>query len=185
MSAPANTDQGVFGVRNGAMRGLGPAAIVIFLLAITPAAAEHATIDLRVYHYASGTGALKGQASAFVDEEPPAGGVNPRPLLKVKAGEPLVLQFILINTYPHGELKDAQVRFFVAREEKAWQKKLPDLSGEVAAQGMFTVNFKPKSRVGARVAFTLSKPGFYLARVETLNTHSDHEHFSAIEIQAE
>jgi hypothetical protein len=150
-----------------------------------PVSAEHATIDLRVYHYASSDGAIKGQISAYADEEPPVGGVNPRPLLKVKAGDPLVLQFILVNTYPHGRLKDVVVRYFVTREDRVGQKTMPkDLDG-AETQGSFTVNFKVKSRVGARVAFTISRPGLYVVRVETQNTHSDHEHFSAIDLQVE
>ena len=37
----------------------------------------------------------------------------------------------------------------------------------------------------ARVSFTLKEPGVYLLRVQTANTKSDHEHFSAIDLQAE
>ena len=55
----------------------------------------------------------------------------------------------------------------------------------MVTQGKFVVNFRPKSRVGARVAFTVRDPGVYLLRVDTLNTGSDHEHFSAIDLRVE
>jgi hypothetical protein len=47
------------------------------------------------------------------------------------------------------------------------------------------MDFKPKCRVGARVTFKIAKPGLYLIRVQTINTQSDHEHFSAVDLQAE
>jgi hypothetical protein len=150
-----------------------------------PARAEHATIDLRVFHYDPATKTIKGQESAHADEDPPAGGVNPRPLLKVKANESLVLQFFFTNTYPHGNLDNASIRYYVVREEKAGQKKVPDLKKGTVTQGTFKLNFKPNARVGARVAFRITKPGVYLLRVESLNTHSDHEHFAAIDLQVE
>jgi hypothetical protein len=77
------------------------------------------------------------------------------------------------------------VRFFVVREKKAGQKEVPDLHGGVVTQGNFQLDFKPNCRVGARVQFQLAEKGIYLLRVETQNTDSDHEHFSAIDIQAE
>jgi hypothetical protein len=120
-----------------------------------------------------------------MDHDPPEGGSNPRPLLKVKAGDPLVLQFFFTNTYPHKDLKDATIRYFVVREEKANQKPLPDLTKDVVTDGQFTLNFKPQAKVGARVAFTITKPGVYLIRVESVNTQSDHEHFAAIDVQVE
>ena len=100
--------------------------------------------------------------------------------------ELLVPQFILTNAYPHGELKEVIVRFFVVREDKAGQKSLPNLAkGSTVTEGSFKVNLKPKARVGARVAFSIRQPGVYLLRVDTSNTKSDHEHFSAIDIQVE
>ena len=111
--------------------------------------------------------------------------VEERPQLKAKAGETLVLQFILTNTYPHGEKKDVRIRYFVVREAKAKQKAVPDLREGVVIQGRFTLNYKPKCRIGARQTFTIKEPGNYLLRVQTENTDSDHEHFSAIDIVVE
>jgi hypothetical protein len=155
------------------------------LLLATPAApAEHATIDLRVLRLDPASGAEQDEGSARADQEPPAGGHIPRPLFKVKAGDPLVLQFVLTNNYPHGEVKGVTVLYYVVREEKAGQKEVPD-PARATVGGKFTMTFKPKCRVGARVAFTVKEPGLYLVRVETLNTNSDHEHFSAIDLLVE
>lgn len=148
-----------------------------------PARAEHASIDLRVFRLDPETGMSKEEANAFADQEPPPGGVQPRPLFKVKAGEPLALQFYLTNTYPHGEVRDVTVVYFVAREDKPRQKTLPELGKGVVTQGRFLMNFKPKCKVGARVLFRIDDPGVYLLRVQTENTQSDHEHFSAIDIE--
>jgi hypothetical protein len=147
--------------------------------------AEHARIDLKLIHIDPNSGADGDSVSAAADQEPPQGGFNERPILKVKAGEPLALQFVFTNTYPHGVIKDVTVRYYVAPEEKPGRKSKPDLKNGTVTEGQFTMNFKPKCRVGSRVAFALKEPGFYVLRVETLNTDSDHEHFAAIDIQVE
>jgi hypothetical protein len=153
-------------------------ALPLLLVAAIPAVAvaEHAAIKLQVIGPA-------GQQEASADQEPPPGGVNPRPRLTVKSGDPLVLNFILTNVYPHGLLKDVNVRYFVVRTDKFDVKQLPKLTDGVVTQGMATFDFKPKCRVGARLRFRIDEPGIYLVRVETQNTKSDHEHFSAIDLE--
>jgi hypothetical protein len=158
---------------------------VVTLLLPAVAVAEHASIKLRILRIDAETGKVREEAEAAADEEPPAGGINPRPMFKAKANEPLMMQFILTNAYPHGELKDVTVRYFLVRADRAGQKVLPDLKQGTVTQGQFKVNLKPKARVGARVAFTIREPGVYLLRVDTLNTKSDHEHFSAIDVQVD
>jgi hypothetical protein len=162
-------------------------AVALFLIAAVPwsVRAEHANINLRVFRVDPATGLAGDEVTAHADQEPPAGGVQPRPLFKAKAGEPLAFEFILVNTYPHGINKDVSVRYFVVREQAPRQKVLPDLAQGVVTQGKFVLNFRPKSRVGARVAFTVRDAGVYLLRVDTLNTGSDHEHFSAIDLRVE
>jgi hypothetical protein len=160
-------------------------AVLLLSGACTSVRAEHASIDLRVSHREAATGIMKDLANSHADGEPPAAGVNPRPLATVKAKEPLVLQFIYTNTYPHGTIKGARVRYFVVRVDKANQKNVPELTKDVVIQGTFDLNFKPQARVGARVEFTIPTPGIYLLRVQSENTNSDHEHFSAIDLQAE
>ncbi len=161
--------------------------LVAIALAGLPLAAwaEHANIKLHVVRLDAPSGKNVDEAKAVADEEPPAGGINPRPVFKVKLNEPLVLQFILTNVYPHGELKDVTVRYFVVRTDSVGQKKVPTLIKGTVTEGSFNLNLKPKARVGARVAFTIREAGIYLLRVETANTKSDHEHISAIDLQAD
>jgi len=160
--------------------------LAVSLAALPMAAnAEHASINLRVLRIDAESGKTTDEAKAAADEEPPAGGVNPRPVFKAKVNEPLILQFFLTNAYPHGELKNVSVRYFVARQDKLGQKKLPDAQKGTITQGRFVLNLKAKAKVGARVAFTLAEPGVYLLRVETANTKSDHEHFSALDLLVE
>jgi hypothetical protein len=160
--------------------------VALALAGLPPIAwAEHANIKLHVLRLEAKSGKGLDEAKAVADEEPPAGGINPRPVFKVKLNEPLVLQFILTNVYPHGELKDVTVRYFVARTDRVGQKKVPELTKGTVNEGSFNLNLKPKARVGARVAFTIRDAGIYLLRVETVNTKSDHEHISAIDLQAE
>jgi hypothetical protein len=148
------------------------------------ARAEHARIDLQISQLDPSRGEIK-LANASVDQDPPPGGRQARPVAKVKAREPLVLQFMFDNLYPHKVIKDARVHYFVVPVDKIGQKTLPELSQNVVTEGKFTLNFKPNGRVGARVSFTISKPGIYLLRVQSENTDSDHEHFSAIDVQVE
>jgi hypothetical protein len=145
---------------------------------------EHATIALRVFRM-DAAGRPVSEATAAADAEPPAGGVKARALFKAKAGEPLVLQFIYTNTYPHGVAKGVRIRYFVARVDKVRQKEMPALDKEVVSDGEFHLDFKPKGKVGARAAFSIAEPGIYMLRVDSYNTNSDHEHFAAIDLQVE
>src|SRR6516165_10129494 len=165
------------------MRYSWPAGLLTLTLLATTARPDHATIIFAIIRIDPETGKDKDEASTtLVVQEPPGENVDQRTQFKVNAGEPLALQFILTNTYPHGEKPDVRIRYFVVREGKLKQKNLPDLSEGVVTQGRFTLNYKPKCRVGARQLFSIKDPGTYLLRVQTENTDSDHEHFSAIDI---
>ncbi len=156
-------------------------------LGLLPAAAraEHARIDLRVIPLDPETGAEGEAVSAAMDTDPPEGGHNKRPVARVKAGETLAMQYFLTNTYPHGVKKDVTVRYFLVREDKVGQKTVPALGKGTVLDGKFKLNFKPQCRVGLRVLFHIDEPVRYLLRVETVNTDSDHEHFSAIDVVVE
>lgn len=160
-------------------------AILVVVSLEAPLGAEHATIVLKVLRVTPGTEQPSGEISAAADAEPPAGGVKTRGLFKAKVGEPLLLQFIYTNTYPHGVAKDVRIRYFVARTDRVGQKTLPELDRGVVSEGEFYLNFKPKGRVGARAAFTVREAGVYLVRVDSYNTNSDHEHFAAIDLQVD
>ena len=116
-------------------------ALVIALIWMTPARAEHADISLRLQRLDPATGMIKEEVSSHADQAPPPGGLVVRPLLKVKAKEPLVLQFFYTNTYPHGINKDVTVRYFLVREEKIKQKQVPDIAQGCVLQGEFQLNF--------------------------------------------
>lgn len=159
------------------MRPSFPILLVPALLgfAPSPALAEHAKIQLEVQ-------GRRDQVTAYVDQTPPEWGKNPRPVLKVRPKEPVKVQFLLTNVYPHKTLENVVVHFFVVREEKAGQKAIPDLKGEVVLESAFDLDLKPGGKTGQRSTFRIDEPGAYLVRIETRNTQSDHEHFAAIDL---
>ena len=57
----------------------------------------------------------------------PTGARTPGPVVKAKVGEPIKIQWMFTNIYPHKTLENVVVHFFVVREEKVGQKELPDL----------------------------------------------------------
>ena len=152
--------------------------LLFFLSASESASAEHARITLDV-------SSPSGQKTAFVDQTPPASGKNPRAVLKAKVGETVRIQFTMTNVYPHKTLENVVVHFFVAKQEKVGQKDLPDLSGDVVTESAFEMDFKPGAKAGVRNTLKFDSPGVYLIRVESRQTQSDHEHFSAIDLVVE
>jgi hypothetical protein len=159
------------------MQRLRPLIIAAILggTSVPSALAEHAKIQLEV-------AGRRDQVTAYVDQTPPEWGKNPRPVLKVRSDEPVKVQFLLTNVYPHKTLENVVVHFFVVREEKTGQKEIPDLRGEVVLESAFDMDMKPGGKAGQRTTFKINEPGAYLVRVETRNTQSDHEHFAAIDL---
>lgn len=157
-----------------------PLLLAMGLLAAppAPARAEHAKVTLEVE-----SGAKK--ETAHVDQTPPDSGKNPRPVLKVKAGDTIKIQWTLTNIYPHKTLPDVTVHSFVAKQEKVGQKELPSLEGDVELETAYRMDFKPGGKSAARAKLKIDTPGVYLVRVETRDTQSDHEHFAAIDLVVE
>jgi hypothetical protein len=157
-------------------------ALSIWVVAANPgpSLAEHAKISLDV----SSSGE---QVTAFVDQTPPEHGKNPRPVLKVKAGKPIKIQWVFTNTYPNKTIENVVVHFYIAREEKVGQHATPDLSVEdnVVFESAIEMDFKPGAKAGARNTLKVDKPGTYLVRVESRQTNSDHEHFAAVDLVVE
>ena len=151
------------------------------LFAAEVATAEHAKITLEVKALKSGR-----SATAFVDQTPGDSGKNPRPVLKVQAGETLKIQWSFTNVYPHKTLEDALLYFYVAPIEKVGQKDLPDLSDQKAiVESGFEMDLKPNRKAGQRQTLRIDAPGVYLVRIESRRTQSDHEHFAAIDLVVE
>lgn len=159
---------------------VGRFVLIVGLTASSVAFGEHAKINLDVT-------AKRSQQTAFVDQTPPDWGKNPRPVVKAKAGEPIKIQYMLTNVYPHKTLENVVVHFYVAKEEKVGQKETPNLGVEtnVVQESAFEMDFKPGGKAGARMTIKVDVPGAYLIRVETRQTQSDHEHFSAIDLVVE
>ena len=153
-------------------------AIAAICIWVGPARGEHAKIQLEV-------ATPRGQVTAFVDQTPPEWGKNPRPVARAKVKEPIRIQYILTNVYPHKTLENVVVHFFVVKEKKAGQKDIPDLKGDVVLESAFDMDFKPGGKAGQRTTLKIDTPGAYLIRVETQKTPSDHEHFSAIDLVVE
>ena len=148
------------------------------LLSGTISRAEHAKINLEV-------STPNHHVAAYVDQTPPDSGKNPRPVLKARPGDPIRINWMLTNVYPHKTLENVVVHFYIARQEKVGQKRLPDLRGDVVLESAFDMDFKPGTKAGQRHTLRIDSPGIYLIRLETGETKSDHEHFSAIDLVVE
>ena len=141
--------------------------------------AEHAKINLDVV--------VPGgeQVTAYVDQTPPESGKNPRPVIHARAGQPIRIQWILTNVYPNKTLNDVVVHFYIARQEKVGQRELPALGDDVVLETAFDMDVQPGGKAGGRQTLHIDEPGVYLIRVETRQTQSDHEHFSAVDLVIE
>ena len=148
------------------------------LLALLPCAARAEHFDIKLTATAP-DGASK---EAFADQTPPIGGLNPRPILRAKAGDTITFQFMMTNVYAHASARNAGVRFYIVRERQLGQKAVPPLEN-LTAEGSFAFNLKPKAKVGAKERVVMPQPGRYLLRVESQRTQRDHEHFSAIDLE--
>ena len=153
-------------------------SLAICLMFGTSPSVEHATVTLDIE-----AGGKK--VTAFVDQTPPDVGKNPRPVLKVKAGETIKIQWMLTNIYPHKTLENVLVHSYVVKQNKVGQKELPEVGDDVEMETAYRMDFKPGGKSGAKCKVKIDTPGVYLVRVETRDTQSDHEHFSAIDLVVE
>lgn len=153
-------------------------AILAVVLMAGMARAEHARVTLEVV-------VPGGQQTAHVDQTPPESGKKPRPVARARVGEPIRIQWVLTNVYPHKTLENVVVHFFVAREEAAGQTALPVLGDDVVLESALDVDLKPDANVGGRHTLRVSEAGTYLVRIETRQTASDHEHFAALDLVIE
>jgi hypothetical protein len=148
------------------------------MLLVRRAEAEHFDISLRAE-------AGRQLAEASMDTTPPIGGVNPRPVLRLKAADPVRITWRLKSNFPHGTMKGVTIHFFVVREKEVGQKPVPDPAGPAGIlDNRFVMDFAPTASASGSLNFTLPSSGSYLVRVQSEDTHQDHdhEHFSAIDI---
>ena len=146
-----------------------------------PAGAEHFDITLRV-------SAPGSQGEAFMDTTPPLGGVNKRPVVKAKPGDMVRVTWKMKNASPHGLMKGVTIHFFVVKEEQIGQKPTPDPSGDGGiVDQSFTMDFAPKAVTNGSLRLKAPEAGNYLIRIQSEDTHetTDHEHFSAIDLQVQ
>ena len=147
-------------------------------LLVRRAAAEHFDIALKAQ-------VDRQLAEASTDTTPPLGGVNPRPVLHMKATDTVHINWKLKSIFPHGSMKNVTIHFFVVREKDLGQKPCPDPAGPAGIlNNSFTMDFSPTGVSSGAVTMTLPGPGNYLVRVQSEDTHEehDHEHFSALDI---
>jgi len=158
------------------MRRLLPLGCVLLIgLCARIARGEHFQIELTIE-------TPQDKVTAHSDTFPPPEGLNPRPVCHARHGEPLVLQFFFTSNFPHGTKKSVGVHYFI-RPAKPGATTQP--TEPTAPEGTFTMDFKPDGRVGLRQQFRIDKPGTYLVRVESRQSDSDHEHFSALDLVIE
>ena len=153
-------------------------ALAAIALSLAVARAEHFAITLTV------EGAGK-KAEAYADDAPPPEGLHPRPVFHARAGDPLTVQFFVTYVNPHDLDKQVTIRFFVTPETRVGQKEVPPSDSKAMIEGKFVMDLKPKSRLGLTQKFRIAHPGVYLLRLESVNSRSDHQHFSAIDLVIE
>src|SRR5207237_120186 len=142
------------------------------------AGAEHFEVLLRVE-------TAQNAAEASMDTSPPIGGLNKRPVLKARAGEPLRVKWRMKNAFPHGTMKAVTVHFFVVREDDLGQKPVPDPGGDGGlVDNSFTMDFARDAEATGSLRFRIRDAGFYLVRVGSEGTQKehDHEHFAAVDV---
>ncbi|MEO8050428.1 MAG: hypothetical protein ABI833_08455 [Acidobacteriota bacterium] len=153
-------------------------AIIAGSLMLLPYAARAEHFDIKL----TATAPDNTSTEAFADQSPPVGGLNPRPVLRARAGDTIAFQFIMTNVYAHESARNAGIRFYIVRENQLGQKAVPPLEN-LTAEGSFTFNLKPKAKIGAKERVVMPQPGNYLLRVESQRTQRDHEHFAAIDLE--
>ena len=151
--------------------------LLMFLAWAAPARAEHFEIELTVQ-------TPREKVTSHSDTSPPPQGLNPRPTCRAKRGEDLVLQFFFTSNFPHGTKKNVGVHYFIQRQHRADNQPVEPVVRDVLS-GKLVMNFKPDGRAGLRQQFRIDTPGTYLVRVESEQSDSDHEHFSALDLIVE
>lgn len=153
----------------------------LLVLAFAPyyrARAEHFSISLTIENADSKT-------ESHADDDPPPVGLNPWPVFHARVGEALTWQFFMTNVKPHEPFEQMKVRYYLAPAVQSGRKDLSASETTPVFRGEFLLDFKYKGRVGLRQQFRVDRPGKYVLRVESVDSHSEHEHFSAIDVEVQ
>lgn len=150
----------------------------LLLVALLPCVSRAEHFDIKL----TATAPDGSSKEALADQTPPIGGLNPRPVLRAKAGDTIAFQFMMTNVYEHESARNAGIRFYIVRERQLGQKAVPPLEN-LTTEGSFTFNLKPRAKIGVKERVVMPQPGIYLLRVESQRTQRDHEHFSAIDLE--
>jgi hypothetical protein len=154
--------------------------VLVLAAVVARASAEHFDITLRV-------DSPQSMATAGWDTSPPEGGVNPRQVVTARAGQEIKVEWSMRSAFPHGDMKNVVVHFYVAPEEAVGQKKLPPPSAEHLVDTAFRMDFHPDYAAKGAVRFRVEKPGNYLVHLASEGTQREHghEHFSAVDLKVE
>lgn len=153
-------------------------AVFSLMVAMLPCVARAEHFDIKL----TATAPDGSSKEAFADQTPPIGGLNPRPVLRAKAGDTIAIQCLMTNVYEHATTRNAGVHFYIVRESQLGQKAVPPLEN-LALEGSFTFDLKAKAKIGTKERVAMPQPGVYLLRVESQRTQRDHEHFAAIDLE--
>ncbi|HZT33715.1 MAG TPA: hypothetical protein VFA33_27745 [Bryobacteraceae bacterium] len=111
----------------------------------------------------------------------------PRPLLVVKSGAPISVEWSVVNADKPGAIRDVTLHCFLAPESTAGQRETPKLGPDTVYESALTMDFEAKGRGAADFVLQAPAPGVYLLRVETIGAAKDHghEHYAAMDVKVE
>jgi hypothetical protein len=149
-----------------------------FIGGIGPCPASAGDFEI-VIHVSSGDEQFQSLQTSETpsQQQPPA-----RKVVPLTHDTPIHINWLAQNTDTTRECKNVLVHFFVVKEAKAGQTEVPRLTQDVAYEGALTMDFKPREKATWKFELAIGQPGLYLVRVDTVNTKSNHEHFSAIDL---
>ena len=129
----------------------------------------------------------EGSGTAGWDTSPPEGGVNPRPVVAARSGQEIKVDWSMRSAFPHGDMKNVTVHFYVVAEGAIGQKTLPPPSASHLVDTSFKMDFHPDYAAKGALHFRAPKPGFYLVHLASEGTEKEHghEHFSAVDLKVE
>lgn len=157
------------------------AYLVVGGLPASCAGADEFSIELRLQAGAA-LKTAQGQAAAL--------GVKPKPreVVRVKARQPLRVDWTLKNVDAAKTFKNVIVHFVTVKQDRQGQLNVPKLDKGVVAESAVTVDFNPKESARGRLVFAVETPGSYLMRLETIGVAAGadgQEYFAALDLMVE